>query len=267
MKLRLRNLSHGGIRIAAGFVLLTMPIGYYKGDPDSADVAIAMHGGFGQAAYTSYSCSGELTELGSARFRDVSGTAYTAIPPRRNSPWALSVTAGTWEAYTGFPRAVFPDTTTYVPTYTYVIPILSYESRRIGFGLGPVFGDLPSDFGDYKKPRAEPLTDRIRIAGHLRFGNPDRLCVSMRLMENAPLASGGGFFDIGIGAPLDRKDRIRTYWALSAGLYDKAGFLQQTRFRLAPNWDVDFAGRIGGAEGITEYGISGGLVYYPWRRP
>ena len=135
--------------------------------------------------------------------------------------------------------------------FEYFNTSLSYEGRKGGIGLGVIFGHVPISF--------DGLREKISISGHVRAGNIKKVHFIFSFGENTPLISGGGLFDFGFGHPAGRN--LRMFTGLSAGFYDRLGFLHQSRIRLSNRIDTDITFRIGAAGDAFEGSLSGGLIY------
>lgn len=132
-------------------------------------------------------------------------------------------------------------------------PYVSMDRKKISMGFGyvfrsEVFNELTDDFNVAK------------VSGHVRFGNPDKVAVAIRVFEDIPPYSGSGAGTIGLELRPARAWRLM----LGAGLpdpYDNVGFVTKSRIGLTRSISVDIGGRIGGSQGLGEMGINAGLTY------
>ena len=100
-------------------------------------------------------------------------------------------------------------------------------------------------------------SDAIPLSSHLRFGKYDKLNFQISLNEDLPLASGAGYFKIGISYPAG--SRARLFTGLSSGFYESLGFVQQLVLPLSDRFDLDLSTRLGSADGHFEGGFALGL--------
>lgn len=253
----MKAISH----IAFTSFILVMPIGYYPDNPDSTSLAIGVHGGVGQIASVLRGCDGEALHSESSSYDDASLSANFAIPSSGNSSYVLGLKVGRWTApNAGFatrnsPGGGYGRSAERRISFSYVNPSISIETENRGFGLGYIFGDVPSSFSDYKYSSGS----KVRFSGHFRLGNLNEGYFAMSLAENSPLVSGGGLFDIGGGYSFGR--RVRMFSGVSFMFYNQPGLLQQGKIRINRNLDVDLAFRLGQAGGTPETSASFGLVF------
>jgi len=262
----LRTLPH----LAFTSFVLVLPIGYYPDNPDSVKFVVGVHEGYGQMASVIRDCSGRALHAERSTFLDVSGSAYTTLPPGSRSPFVLGLRGGYWrskaakaESY----KSGYPD---YITTYgrspehsisiSYLNPNLSYETKYIGLGIGYMFSDdIPFLFNEWELGERSQRPHEVPVSAHLRLGNLEKLHFAASFAENTPLISGGSFMDIGVGYP--SAEHTRWFTGLSVGLYDNPGIVQQGRFRLNHTFDADVTVRLGRAGGVFEGSLAGGLIY------
>lgn len=127
------------------------------------------------------------------------------------------------------------------------------EFRNFGIGAGYVFGDIPREFEDLG---ADLMA---HFSGHVRFGPPDKINVVLSILESSPYASGGGYYTLSLAARLT--PGLSSSVGFSKGPYWGFGLLQRNRISISDHFALDLNLRIGGTEGVTEYGIGTGLVY------
>ena len=265
-------------------LILVLPFGYYTQSPDTADAAIGIHAGYGSVATVIRDCEGHALHSESSTFQDVSGSAYAIIRRWNNTTCIAGLRGGYWESdaifATEFPEDVLGYETSYGATrpyhvsYSYINPNLSLEFKNVGIGLGLMMGRIPASFSDHQPVPAPGQTpeemesnmvlmsqekDDIPVSAHIRFGSIDGRHFLASFAENLPLASGGGYFDVGLGYPVGKT--VRMFTGLSAAFYNQPGFLQQARFRISKGFDGELAVRFGQAGGELEASLSGGLIY------
>jgi hypothetical protein len=137
-------------------------------------------------------------------------------------------------------------------TYNYFNPYIALESRYFGIGVGYMGGDVPASFGEY--------SDAMPASAHIRFGNYEKANFLVSLNENLPLASGGGYFNMGIDYPAGRWGTLFT--GLSAGFHDGPGFVQKITILVADRFNLDLSARLGSADSNFEGGFAAGLRYH-----
>ena len=232
--------------------ILVLPVGYYPDDPDSSNLSVGVYGGTGQVASVLRSCDGTAIRTEKSSFKDVSGIATWTLNPRQKTHIVIGVRGGYWRAS----KARFAERRT-GPTaireldFEYFNPSLSVEGRKLGIGFGVIFGHVPISFDD--------LSHKLTVSGHLRVGEIDKPHLILSFGENTPLISGGGLFNLGFGNTAGRN--LRLFTGLSAGFYDRLGFLHQSRIRLNNRIDTDITFRIGAAGDAFEGSLSWGLIY------
>ncbi len=240
--------------------LLVLPVGYYPDSGDSSDVAIGLYGGHGQVASVLRDCSGKVLQSEASKFTDVSGAFYVPVHRNPNSVITFGLKGGYWNA----PRAGFAfrdingdygRTADSSISYSYINPNICLEFRTVGIGIGYLDGVDRFAFENYQSL----YDDKIPVSGHLRFGYLDNYYFLISLQENLPLASGGGYFDIGIG--YGEYESLKSFTGLSFGFYERPGFIQQFRFKTKSHFDFDLSIRLGKGGGKTENAISAGVLF------
>jgi hypothetical protein len=234
--------------------LLALPVGVYRGNPDSANVSLGAYGGIGQYAEIISSCDGESAKA-KQKFTDVAGAASVRIPLTRNwneSPIILGLRAGTFRSTITPPGYSFsvPRPSTHF-TYSYVNPNISFEFEDIGFGVGYLFKPMPDHFSD-------GVDHSAQASGHFRLGVPYRFYVLTDFNESLPIASGGGNYTGGIGFSIGK---VSLFNGATIGHYYYPGLVHQLRLPLGASAAIDASFRWGSVEGIFEGGLSVGLVY------
>jgi hypothetical protein len=237
---------------------LTLPIAYVPDSTGDGQAFVGVYGGGGQAATIVRDCSGNQLSTASS-FGDVSGQVAYVAPLGKHSHTVVG-------ARLGYSRADIWSTDelrdsalaggTVPPTrlfeYGYFNPYVAWESRYVGLGLGALIGQVPSSLGE------EGDKDPVPFSFHVRLGELNTIYLRAGLMENTPLASGGGLLDLGAGYRIS--EGLHMFTGISVGFYEQTGFLQQARVKLGHRVNLDLSGRAGSVDGIFEYGLSAGLL-------
>lgn len=252
IKKTLRALSH----VTFVCFVLALPIGYYPENPDSSEVILGVHGGYGQVASVIRDCSGNPIASESSTFVDVSGEAYFAVPPGKRSPLVLGLRGGYFRSNAKFANTQGPARAQKY-TFSYLNTSLNIEKKYIGLGFGRNFGDIPLVFD--AGPRWDPDWSEVAFSGHVQLGNLEKTHFMASFAENTPLVSGGSYFDVGMGIPLGKHARLFT--GVSGGFYDMGGVITQARFKVSRTLDADLAVRLGEAADIIEGSVAAGLVW------
>lgn len=226
-------------------------------DEDSTGLAFGVHGGYGQVASVLRNCSGDVLHAEGSSFSDVSGSAYY-----KALPVVIGIKVGYWSSSAGFARSdaqgLFSRSPDRNVNFRYINPSISLENRNVGVGFGYISGNVPLRFANFDA-QADSFS-QARISAHLRIGNRKKKYVSASFGENTPLISGGGLFVIGLGYPAG--NTVQLFSGLSAGFYDRAGFLQRGAIRVSDNVSLDITARLASNGGVSESSISGGLIYH-----
>jgi hypothetical protein len=135
---------------------------------------------------------------------------------------------------------------------SYVNPAIAFEGTRGGIGLGVIVARRP--FVSYSENE-----QRIRPSFHARVGRVDGMHLRAAYMESVPLYSGGGYFELGVGAHATR--RLDVYGGVSAGPFDGAGFALRTEYRALPHLAISARTRLGRSGGENQSGFAVGLGY------
>jgi hypothetical protein len=250
---RLKNLS-------CCCLVLVLPVGIYQGDPDSLDYQLGFHAGGGRVASVITGCSSPEQAVGNG-FIDISGEAYMKVPAQRDLPFVVGLRGGYWRSDVnvitrGYDPELHGDavgSNQVLYDFGYVNPCVAFETRYFGAGIGYIFGDVPEAFRDGRVDSLTPVT------GHVRIGSQRGVNVSYSLQECTPLVSGGGLHALGLSFPLG--SRLRSTVGISGRPYYTAGFHNQNRLQLDDRFALDLNWRIGATEGVTEYGVSAGVIY------
>lgn len=254
-----KQIMFRSLRATFALFMLILPVGYYTDNPDSAYLSIGAQGGVGQFASVLRGCSGEVLESERNPYVDYSGSAYLIVPPKTPSPVVLGFRYGYWRSRIA--RASSDPSPRQRHSFTYYNPNFNLEWQYVGIGVGHVFGHIPFELNDiWAGYPGDNHSGELRTSWHLRLGNRNKAHLKVSWGECTPLVSGGGLLNIGLGYNINY--RHPSFIGLSAGFYDSAGFLYQTRFRLDRSWDMQVAARIGQGGDRFEGSIAGGLVYY-----
>lgn len=232
--------------------LLVMPIGVRVDPEHPGELTLSAHGGTGQVVSVIRDCSGNAISSKESPFVDVAATMQYSHRYESGSFLALGMRYGYLNSEaqrTAFGIEGFLEEKV---TYNYFNPYIAMESRYAGIGIGYMSGDIPMTFGEY--------SDSMPLSGHIRLGNYEKMNFLVSLNENLPLASGGGYFNMGLGYPAGRS--VVLFTGLSAGFYDQAGFVQKVSILLSDRFDLDLSARVGSADGNFEGGFAAGLRYH-----
>ena len=142
-------------------------------------------------------------------------------------------------------------------------PNVALEWRGFGIGAGWV---TPSGDFEIRDMTVFPAS------GHVRFGNPRRMAISVRVMEGEPYFSSGGSVNLMVNSQIG--SRIRPWIGVGGDEpFDHAALLLGAEARVAPGLDVGIGGRLGRSEGLDENAIRAGISYtwthqrYDFRSP
>jgi hypothetical protein len=233
--------------------LLVMPIGVRVDPEHPGELTLSAHGGTGQVISVIRDCSGNAISSKESPYVDVAATMQFSHRYESGGFLAAGLRYGylnstAQRTVSGFPGGSFEEQV----TYDYFNPYIAMESRYAGIGIGYMSGDVPMTFGDN--------SDSIPLSGHIRLGNYEKMNFLVSLNENLPLASGGGYFNMGLGYPAGRS--VLLFTGLSAGFYDRPGFVQKVSILLSDRFDLDLSARVGSADDNFEGGFAAGLRYH-----
>jgi hypothetical protein len=238
-------------RIVLGTSLAAMPVGVPVDAGGADSLVVGLHGGGGQVVSVLRDCEGN--QLAAAKGRYVDVTAGVELNHRFESGivGVIGIRGGYLDSDLGWPAAgVYTDDREPL-RYSYANPYVAIETRNVGIGFGYVSGAIPFDLGDN--------TGSVPMSAHLRIGRRDALQIRLSLNENLPLASGGGFVNLGVGYPVGRG--VRLYSGASTGFYDGWGLVQKAAVPLSARFALDLCARFGSAAGAFEGGFAAGLRY------
>ncbi|MEN8007686.1 MAG: hypothetical protein ABFS42_11765 [Candidatus Krumholzibacteriota bacterium] len=238
--------------------IIVMPIGI-RIDPEHPDeLTVSAHGGVGQVVSVIRDCSGNPIASEKNKFVDMAGSVQVSHCSESGVIFALGVRGGNLDSNARMPLSSYVDgaqiSDSYEQSvsYSYYNPYAAMESKYIGIGAGYLSSEIPFTFGD--------SSDNLPMSSHLRIGNYHKANFQTSLNEDLPLASGGGYFKIGMGYPVGSKARL--FSGLSAGFYDGLGFVQQVFLPLSNRFDLDLSVRLGSTESLFEGGFAMGLRYH-----
>ena len=100
-------------------------------------------------------------------------------------------------------------------------------------------------------------SETIPMSAHLRFGNFEKANFQVSLNEDLPLASGAGYFKLGLG--YHAGSRVLLFTGLSLGFYEDVGLVQQVVVPLSDRFDLDLSTRLGSTDGKFAGGFALGL--------
>ena len=234
--------------------LLVMPLGVQVDPEHPGELTLGVHGGSGQVLSVIRDCAGNPVASERSSYVDVAASVQVSHRSESGSFTVFGVRSGYLHSDARRPMHNYLDgTSSYeeLITYSYFNPYIAVERRYIGIGIGYLSGEVPTAFGH---------DSTIPISGHLRLGNYDKTNFLVSLNENLPLASGGGYFNLGINYPAGR--RVRLFTGISAGFYDRIGLVQQVSLPLSDRFGLDLNARVGPAAGQFEGGFAAGLRYH-----
>jgi hypothetical protein len=200
--------------------------------------SVSAAAGAGSLAFVTRGCEGRVLTADKLKLRD----AGAAVVHRFPGPVSIGVRGGVTEIGDGL-------------TNNYINPHASLDWDYIGFGGGYVHStDFLYTGGEDFAPRRTQFA-----SAHLRFGQPDRVCLILSLAEGVPIYTDGGLFEIGMG--VKPHQRVQAMLGLSMLPYDGAGVGLHTRIETLPELYLDLSGRVGGSAGIEENAIKVGITY------
>ena len=231
--------------------LLVMPVGIRVDPEHPGELTLSAHGGTGQVLSVLRDCSGSTIASESSRYIDVAASVQASHRFESGIFGFIGIRSGYLQSNARMPVR---DDVSYEQsvTYSYYNPYIAVEGPYVGIGVGYLSGEIPFDFNDGSKS--------IPISGHLRLGNYWTGHFLCSLNENLPLASGGGYFNLGVEYPVGR--RVWLFTGVSAGFYDSMGIVQKVFIRLSDRFDLDLCGNIGAAASEFAGGFAAGLRYH-----
>lgn len=231
-----RRRSGSGFKLCAA-ALLVGPLVVSTNDParDGSETTLFVAGGGGSYGVITRGCDGPISKA-KVEYADLGASIDHAF----EGPARLGIRAG------GFWPQDGP------PSNAYINPHAAFDWRLAGVGLGFVASRRSFPFHE---DDVEP-----RVSAHVRFGRLDRFYVSSSWFENVPAASGGGYFDIGLGTRA-RRNLDLWFGVSGAGPYDGGGVLVKSSWRVSPTFSLALQARLGSSEDIDENAISLGVGY------
>jgi hypothetical protein len=239
-------------KILSFFVVLPLLIGVENDEKDSTETNFKIAVGQGSYAYVTRGCEGEVLTKDKIPFTDFGFSADHKF----KSPIKIGLRSGYISDEIPVSSVYYDDYKSYLfedRTNFYFNPDFSLEWKWFGIGAGPFFAQKTL-YGSEGETWGKTLP-----SGHIRLGTKSAY-ISINMLENVPLYSGGGYLDLGYGV---RASRNFSFWLGmgTSGPYDYIGFVAKTNLRLKGNLHFDLAGRLGSSEGISENAISMGLNY------
>ena len=204
---------------------------------DSSSTSLTIGVGAGSYAAITRGCDGSTITRRQEYFRDVGA----AVEHKTSGPLSFGVRSAVLRRMPGY------DTDAVL-----VNPYVAIDKRYFGIGVGFISGVDRDDEEDY---------DIWPVSGHLRVGSQrGPLRFSIHALEDVPLASGGGAIRLGFGF---RPVRALDAWVgLGTPIpYDHAGLVVKTDIHIHRRLDLNFAGRLGGSEGLDENAAALGITY------
>ena len=233
-------------------MLIVMPVGVRIDGPSDSELTLEGHVGTGQVYSILRNCEGNTVASEKNTYSDFAGAIQYSLRTGDGNFIVLGLRGGRFQSEYRYasrePSLVEP----YDYEYSYWNPHVALETPYVGVGIGYMSEALAIRLGD--RETTPP------VSAHLRFGNYSAAYFLATLNENLPLASGGGYYNLGIGYPVSNK--VRMFTGLTAGPYDRPGVVQKVSWQLSERFDLDLNGRFGKAGGNPEFGISIGLRYH-----
>jgi hypothetical protein len=235
-------------------MLMVMPVGVRIDGEHDSELTLEGHAGTGQVISVVRDCSGRPIASHQNTYSDFAGAFQYSHRTGDGDFLVVGIRGGrltsNYQPASGhFPYVIFPE---YEYEYTYWNPYLAWEGPYMGVGVG-YLSEAPSlDFGD--------IQSSTPLSAHLRVGNYAKAHFLATYNENLPLASGGGYINLGVGYPAG--DRLQMFTGFSGTPYDRIGLVQKISWRLSESFDLDLDGRAGNADGYFEGGLSLGLRYH-----
>lgn len=249
------RIPFGKIRRSTLWVMLmVMPVGIrIDGDHDS-ELTLEGHAGTGQVVSVIRDCSGNAVSSENSTYSDIAGAIQYSVRTGEGNFIVMGIRGGRLHSQFQTANRVFHDIIPegYEYEYTYWNPYVALEGPYVGLGIGYM-----SEAPDYEFGGNESSTP---LSAHLRLGNYSALHFLGMLNENLPLASGGGYINLGLGYPAG--NGVQLFTGFSATPYDQLGLVQKISWQLSDRFDLDFNGRAGNAAGSFEGSFSLGLRYH-----
>ena len=223
---------------------------------DSTETNFRVAGGFGQYAYVSRGCEGNVLDKERIPFSEFGvsvdhktktplrlGINATYIHTRKERDLEGYYSYGYYdERYAGNKRS---------REILAVNPFINAEWKYFALG-GGYFGANGPIFD-----RNDDSNEQF-FSGYLRIGNIRSTYFDVSIFHTAPVYSGS-YFKLGLGY---RPNPALGWWLGIGGLpYDKIGFMVKTDVRLRQHLSLDALIRLGGSEGISESAAGFGLTY------
>lgn len=248
MKISTRRLR----RSTLWMFLLVMPLGIRIDGNTNSELTLEGQAGTGQVYSILRDCSGDQIASEKNTYTDYAGAIQYSFQSGEGNFIVLGLRGGhlssDYKRASGGNWNVSP----IKYEYTYWNPHIAIESPYVGMGVGYLSGAPNMDFGSYQ--------ESTPISAHLRLGNYAKTHFLASFNENLPLASGGGYMNLGIGYTGGARANLFTGFALAP--YDGFGVVQKVSLRLSDGFDLDLNGRAGVTEGNFEGGFSLGLRYH-----
>ena len=241
----------GPTRLALGALILALPVGVEipalrdSTGSGSGSTRLELAGGAGYYALIARDCEGVPYDHLPVRYHEAGGSITLHLAGALHVGLRGGIVSD--EVGTGYYASSLEPGTR---DNAYVNPNASLEWRYFGIGGGWVHSrrEFPLSGSD--------VAD-IVASGHMRIG-PAGHYLSMGLMENVPLYSAGGYFDLGLGF---RPSSGLDAWAgISAGgPFDATGAALKADWWVTRRMSVDLRARLGYSGGQYQNGVSVGV--------
>lgn len=226
--------------------------GFAPHPDDSLRTTVEFGAGKGSYAQVSRDCSGNVTGVSNAGFRD----AAIGID-HRISDLNFGVKGGVTH-YDALSDSIRP---TPDQTVKYINPYVGFRDEFVGMNFGIVILASSPGLSDASTRDLLKIKRQFLPSVALRLGFEDAWYFSTSYATNVPLNSGGGLYDVGFGFPAgDPLRRIWVGWSFMP--YDEGAFSLKGDFPLSERFILATRGQVRLGDAF-EYGLSmGGKVRF-----
>ena len=235
------------------FILIPYVLGFSSNPADTSSTTIGLAGGGGSYSVVSRDCSGRVLDIKDHPFSDLGMSIDHKISIVR-----IGVKAGVASI----------SNSTVDGTLRYINPTIGIDTRYFGLQAGPLFTDEfgGSFFGEagfrggptYSEWNGTSFVQHystVYPSGSLRLGYLDDWCFTSGLLDNLPLVSGGGLFDVGVGFHSGDNPASRLWFGLGFFPFDRAILSAKGDFPIMSNVVLNLQGNFKTGD-ATEYGFA-----------